>query len=58
MTAPTDRLLTGIELADYLQIPLGTLYQWKYKKIGPKPHKIGRHLRYRLSEVDAWVLAQ
>ncbi len=32
-----------------------TLYQWKYRGTGPKPLKVGRHLRYRWSEVDAWL---
>jgi excisionase family DNA binding protein len=59
MSAATkDRLMTPIELAEYLQIPIGTLYMWNYRREGPLVHKIGRHLRYRLSEVDAWVLAR
>ncbi|MCX3060730.1 DNA-binding protein [Streptomyces sp. GXMU-J5] len=32
--------------------------QWKYRGIGPNVHKVGRHLRYRWTEVDAWVNAQ
>jgi hypothetical protein len=35
-----------------------TLYQWKYRGIGPSVHKVGRHLRYRWPEVDAWLDAQ
>jgi predicted DNA-binding transcriptional regulator AlpA len=27
-------------------------------RIGPNVHKVGRHLRYRWSEVDAWVNSQ
>jgi excisionase family DNA binding protein len=59
MTAATnDRLMTPVELSEYLQIPLGTIYQWKYKRFGPPAHKIGRHLRYKLSEVETWATAQ
>ncbi|CBG72307.1 conserved hypothetical protein [Streptomyces scabiei 87.22] len=39
-------------------MPVKTLYQWKYRGIGPNVHKVGRHLRYRWPEVDAWVNAQ
>ena len=46
------------EVAAYLGVPVKTLYQWKYRGIGPNVHKVGRHLRYRWSEVDAWVNAQ
>lgn len=43
------------EVADYLGVPVPTLYQWKYRGIGPKVHKVGNHLRYRWAEVDAWL---
>ncbi|MFI6550103.1 helix-turn-helix transcriptional regulator [Streptomyces prunicolor] len=46
------------EVAAYLGVPVKTLYQWKYRGIGPNVHKVGRHLRYRWSEVDAWVNAR
>ncbi|MEU0591958.1 helix-turn-helix transcriptional regulator [Streptomyces ardesiacus] len=51
-------LATPAEVAAYLGVPVKTLYQWKYRGIGPNVHKVGRHLRYRWSEVDAWVNAQ
>ncbi|MGW5659462.1 helix-turn-helix transcriptional regulator [Streptomyces sp. NPDC003758] len=51
-------LATPAEVAAYLGVPVKTLYQWKYRGIGPDVHKVGRHLRYRWHEVDAWVTAQ
>ncbi|MEU5440110.1 helix-turn-helix transcriptional regulator [Streptomyces griseofuscus] len=51
-------LATPAEVASYLGVPVKTLYQWKYRGIGPNVHKVGRHLRYRWTEVDAWVNAQ
>ncbi|QLE75983.1 helix-turn-helix domain-containing protein [Streptomyces rectiverticillatus] len=42
-------------MAAYLGVPVKTLYQWKYRGIGPKVHKVGRHLRYRWREVDTWL---
>jgi len=59
-TAATVRgpLATPAEVAAFLGVPVKTLYQWKYRGIGPNVHKVGRHLRYRWPEVDAWVNAQ
>jgi excisionase family DNA binding protein len=48
-------LATPAEIAEYLGVPVKTLYQWKYRGTGPKVHKVGRHLRYRWREVDAWL---
>ncbi|MFJ4331203.1 helix-turn-helix transcriptional regulator [Streptomyces sp. NPDC088935] len=59
--ADTNRrgpLATPAEVAKYLGVPVKTLYQWKYRGIGPNVHKVGRHLRYRWAEVDAWLNAQ
>ena len=32
-----DKLLTAPELADLLGVPVGTLYQWRVKRVGPPP---------------------
>nr|WP_320780252.1 helix-turn-helix domain-containing protein [Streptomyces sp. CRN 30] len=48
-------LASPADVAAYLGVPVKTLYQWKYRGTGPKPLKVGRHLRYRWSEVDAWL---
>lgn len=50
-----DRLLTVEELADYLAVPVATLYQWRYRKEGPTGFRVSRHVRYRWSEVEAWI---
>jgi excisionase family DNA binding protein len=51
-------LLTPRELADFLQVPVKTLYQWHYLRTGPTALRIGRHLRYRRSEVAGWLASQ
>lgn len=56
--AERDQLATPADVAAYLGVPVKTLYQWKYRGIGPSVHKVGRHLRYRWREVDAWLDAQ
>lgn len=52
----THEPLTGTaQVAEYLGVPVGTLHQWRHKGTGPPGYKIGRHVKYRLSEVDAWL---
>ena len=53
--ATTDEWLTPTDLADKLHIPIGTVYAWNYRGTGPRAAKIGRHLRYRRSDVNAWI---
>ncbi len=36
-------------------IPEQTLANWRSRGKGPKFHKVGKHIRYRLSEVAAWL---
>lgn len=52
---PTDTLLSPDELADYLKVPVKTIYNWRTKREGPRAVKVGRHVRYRQSEIDAWL---
>jgi excisionase family DNA binding protein len=51
----TGQLLTAEELADLLQVPVKTLYVWRGKNEGPPACKVGRWLRYRPDDVDAWL---
>ncbi len=50
-----DPLLTAQQLADYLNVPLATLYAWRYRRQGPPGFRAGRHLRYRKSDIDQWI---
>ena len=51
-------LLSAQELADYLEIPLATLYTRRYRNEGPRGFRVGRHLRYRQTDVVAWINSQ
>ena len=53
-----EKLMTLPELAKFLDIPSATLYQWRYRGEGPPSIKVGRHVRYRRSDVDAWLDAK
>jgi excisionase family DNA binding protein len=50
-----DPLLSAQELADYLEVPLATLYAWRYRGDGPPGFRAGKHLRYRKSDIDQWI---
>jgi excisionase family DNA binding protein len=53
--ALNEKLLTIREVSELLGIPVGTIYQWRYSGTGPKAARMGRHLRYRPADVEAWV---
>ena len=54
-TTVIEPFLTPQQTADLLAIPLKTLRDLEYRRVGPPSHKIGRHRRYRASEVVAWA---
>ena len=58
-TPTLSPLLTIDEAARYLCIPKATLYTWRTRRVGygPPAHKMGGCLRYRLEDLDAWLLA-
>jgi excisionase family DNA binding protein len=56
--ASGGKLLTTCELADYLGIPVQTVYAWAARGTGPERVKVGRYTRYRMSSIDVWLNAQ
>jgi hypothetical protein len=55
IAAQRCRMATPAELADYLQVPVRSLYQWRYQGRGPLAHRVGCHLRYRWEDVEDWL---
>ncbi|MFC7594868.1 helix-turn-helix transcriptional regulator [Terrabacter sp. GCM10028922] len=54
--APRPRPLWRVEdVAEYLAVPIKTLYKWRLERHGPPCARIGKHLRYVPEEVVAWV---
>lgn len=51
----SERLLTAEELAAFLDVPIKTLYMWRYRGEGPVGFRVGRHVRYRWSDVERWI---
>ncbi len=50
-----DDVVSIDEVARRLSIPKTTLYGWRYKGTGPRSHRVGRHVRYRWSDVLEWL---
>jgi excisionase family DNA binding protein len=50
-----DALLTEQQVAEYLQVSLGTLRRWRAEGTGPPALRAGRGVRYRRADVDAWL---
>jgi predicted DNA-binding transcriptional regulator AlpA len=48
---PLDDLLSAQQLADYLGVPVATVYFWNRVGTGPKRFRAGRHIRYRKADV-------
>ena len=53
-----DRLLTADDLANFLGVPIKTLYAWRYHGEGPVGFRVGRYIRYRRTDVEAWIERQ
>ena len=49
------RLLSVREVAELLQVPVKTIYQWRSQGDGPAPIKVGRHLRFDPEDVALWI---
>ena len=52
MTA--TRHLTTAELAERLRLPEATVKYWRVTGYGPRPMHIGKHVRYRETDIEAW----
>jgi excisionase family DNA binding protein len=50
-------ILTIDQAAAYLSVPKATLYTWRTRRagFGPRAVKLGGCLRYRRSDLDAWI---
>jgi excisionase family DNA binding protein len=51
-------LLTPEDISEFCSVPVSTVYRWSSRGGGPKLIKIGRHIRARWSDIDAWLDAQ
>lgn len=52
---PRRPLATPQQIAEYLGVPLGTVYQWSSRGGGPRMSRVGRHLRAKWEDLDAYL---
>jgi len=50
-----EPLISAQELAEYLHVPVATLYAWRYRRQGPPGLRVGKHLRYRRIDINEWI---
>lgn len=50
-----EPLISVQQLAEYLDVPPQRIYDWRMAGIGPKGHRLGRELRFPISEVRRWL---
>ena len=55
---PSDGLLVEREAAALLRKPERTLRQWRYLGRGPSYVRIGNSIRYRRSDLEAYIANQ
>jgi hypothetical protein len=48
-------LASAEEVSAYLGVPISTLHMWRYRRTGPRAAKVGKWLRYRWEDVEAWL---
>jgi excisionase family DNA binding protein len=53
-----EPLLSTRQLADYLGVPVKTIYVWRTGGGGLCAVRVGRHLKFAVSDVHAWVAQQ
>jgi excisionase family DNA binding protein len=50
-----EPLLSIADLADYLGVPVATIYDWRVGSKGPRGIRIGRSVKFAVSDVQAWI---
>ncbi len=55
ISPPSTAALTTPEAAAYLNIKPSTLEQWRWNGKSPRFCKVGRNVRYRIADLDAFL---
>ncbi len=54
-TSGLEPLMSIDELASCLGIPVTTIYDWRVSGKGPCAIRVGRHLKFAVSDVHDWI---
>lgn len=59
MNADADKLLEPLlsvpDLAEYLGVPVQTIYDWRLRGEGPRAYRFGKRIKFAVSDVRVWV---
>lgn len=50
-----DDLMTTQQVAKHLDVSDRTLERWRHLRVGPRYIQRGRFIRYKRSDVEAWL---
>ena len=50
-----EQLWSIEQAAAFLKLSPKTLYGWRCRKYGPPSYRLGNKVRYRPSEIEAWL---
>jgi excisionase family DNA binding protein len=53
--SPAAHLWTVADLAQFLGVPVNTIYKWRTSGEGPPAYRVGKHLRYDEHQVREWL---
>ncbi|MFJ3312928.1 helix-turn-helix transcriptional regulator [Micrococcus endophyticus] len=51
-------LWSPADVAAFAGVPVKTVYTWRTTGTGPRGFRVGKHVRYRAEDVEAWVAEQ
>lgn len=50
-----EPLLSINELADYLGVPVSTIYDWRTNGKGPRAYRFGKRIMFGVTDIHAWM---
>lgn len=53
-----DELIPTSGAARIIGVSEGTLRYWRYMDQGPQSFRVGRHVKYRREDIEAWLQSQ
>lgn len=50
-----DEWLSLERISEELNVPVRTIYAWRSQGVGPRGYRVGRHVRVKRSDLNAWL---
>jgi len=54
----SNKLITASDVKDQIGTSVNTLANWRSEGVGPKYIKVGHMVKYRQSDIDAWLTSK